>query len=196
MARKRRRQKLPEKKKMPAVQWGAIVGAAALIGAVILLKTFRSGAGLAASQDEVKPTPLAVETTVPLQSTPAIIETAALPAQPTPSVVETAALLPEAQLDRLLAAGEPAFVFFHSNNCYQCIRMIEIVEQVYPDFFESVPLVDVNVYDERNRNLLQRAGLRYIPTLVFVDRAGQGETYVGVMEADALREQLQRLAGE
>jgi len=87
-------------------------------------------------------------------------------------------------------------VFFHSNNCMQCIRMIEIVEQVYPDFSESVPLVDVNVYDERNGDLLQRAGIRFIPTLVFVDRTGQRQEHVGVMEPDALREQLQQLAGE
>jgi len=115
---------------------------------------------------------------------------AAVLAQPTP------ALLPEAQLDQLLAAGEPAFVFFHSNNCVQCIRMIEIVEQVYPEFSESAPLVDVNVYDERNGNLLQRAGLRYIPTLIFIDRAGQAQGHVGVMEPEALREQLLKLAGE
>jgi thiol-disulfide isomerase/thioredoxin len=196
VTRKRHRQKPPEKKKAPAIQWGALVGAAALIGAVILLKVYRSGPGLAASQDAVEPTPPAVETAVPLQSTPVVAETAVLPAQPTPSVVETAALLPEAQFDQLLAAGESAFVFFHSNDCYQCIRMIEIVEQVYPEFSESVPLVDVNVYDKRNGSLLQRVGLRYIPTLVFIDRAGQGKTHVGVLEAEALREQLQALAGE
>ena len=190
MTRRRRRQRPPGPKKTPAIQWGAIVGAAALIGAVILLKAYRSGPGLAASRDDVESTPPAVETAVPLQSAPAITETTAPPAQPTPT------LLPEAQLDQLLAAGEPAFVFFHSNNCYQCIHMIEIVEQVHPDFAGSVPLVDVNVYDERNGSLLQRAGLRYIPTLVFVDRAGQSKTHVGVLEAEALREQLQALAGE
>ena len=28
--------------------------------------------------------------------------------------------------------------------------MIETVEQVYPEFADSIALVDVNVYDERN----------------------------------------------
>lgn len=166
---------------MPIAQWGALLGVAVLVGAVLILKTQRSGAGPASLPTVAAPAP----TTVVLSQAPSTP-----PSQPTPT------LLPEAHLDQLLAAGEPAFVFFHSNNCAQCIRMIEIVEQVYPDFAESVPLIDVNVYDERNQNLLQRVGLRYIPTLIFIDRAGQGETHVGVMEAETLREQLQALARE
>ncbi len=36
--------------------------------------------------------------------------------------------LPEAQLERLLAAGQPTLAFFHSNNCVQCIKMMEVVD--------------------------------------------------------------------
>lgn len=43
-------------------------------------------------------------------------------------------VLPEVQLEQLLNAGEPVLAFFHSNTCYQCIRMTEIVDEVYPDF--------------------------------------------------------------
>jgi thioredoxin-like negative regulator of GroEL len=99
-------------------------------------------------------------------------------------------------LDRLLKAGDPVFLFFHSNRCAQCVRMIGIVEQVYPGFSDSVALVDVNVYDERNRNLLQRANIRAIPTLIFVDREGEVRGHVGVMEPDALRDQLRQLEEE
>ena len=168
----RRRKSQP--KKTACMQMIAIVGVLALTAGVLILKVRKSDAN---------PADPAVGIILPTAE-------AAVMAQPTPT------LLPEAQLDQLLAAGETAFVFFHSNNCVQCVRMIEIVEQVYPDFAASVPLVDVNVYDERNSNLLQRVGLRFIPTLVFVDRTGQGEVQVGVMEPEALREQLQRLAGE
>jgi thiol:disulfide interchange protein len=188
MTRQRRRQKLSKKKKTPAIRWGVIVGVAALIGAVLLLKSYRSSTGLAVSQDEIEPTPLAVEMAVPIESTPSGAEAAALPAQPTP------ALLPEAQLNQLLAAEEPVFVFFHSNTCVQCVKMTQIVEQVYPDFSDSVALVDVNVYDERNQNLLQRADIRVIPTLIFVDREGQAQGHIGVMESQVLREQLQALS--
>lgn len=101
----------------------------------------------------------------------------------------------EEQLDQLLAAGRPVLAFFHSNNCVQCTRMIAIVEQVYPEFAASVALVDVNVYDARNRNLLQEAQIQFIPTQIFYDRAGRSQTIVGVMQPEQLRQQLQALSG-
>ena len=52
-------------------------------------------------------------------------------------------------------------------------------------------LIDVNVYDaENNEALLQRVRLQYIPMLVFYDRAGNSTLHIGVLEPDALREQL------
>ena len=72
--------------------------------------------------------------------------------------------------------------------------MTEIVEQVYPDFAEQVALVDVNVYDDANQSLLQRAGIRVIPTLIFIDRTGAGQGYTGVMPAEELQEALTTLA--
>lgn len=105
-------------------------------------------------------------------------------------------LPPETQLDQFLAAGKPTLAFFHSNNCVQCVKMIRVVEQVYPDFVNIVALVDVNVYDERNQNLLHRADIRAIPTMIFIDGDGQGKGYMGLMELDVFRDELQRLAEE
>jgi thiol:disulfide interchange protein len=104
--------------------------------------------------------------------------------------------LPQAQLEGALRAGKPALAFFHSNNCEQCIIMVETVEQVFPEFTNTVALVDINVYDPNNEPLLQKVGLQYIPTLIFYDQHGQGQTFVGVMEADVLRQRLNSLAGE
>jgi thiol-disulfide isomerase/thioredoxin len=106
------------------------------------------------------------------------------------------ALLPEIQIEQALSSGEPTLAFFHSNNCEQCLIMIDIVEQVFPEFADTVNLVDVDVYDPDNKPLLRRVGLQYIPTLVFFEFSGQGQSFVGVMEADALRQQLSVLAGE
>lgn len=157
-------------KKAPLVQWGLIVGAMVLVGAVLILKTVSSDASPPPVEEATGP--------VALETHPA------------------ATPIPEVQLDRLLEAGEPAFVFFHSNTCDQCIRMAEIVADVHPRFANRVALVDVNVYDEQNANLLQRVGIRAIPTLVFVNREGQAQGYVGVMEPDDLRQQLETLARE
>jgi len=103
--------------------------------------------------------------------------------------------LPEVQLERALSAGKPALAFFHSNNCEQCLTMIKTVEQVYPEFSSSVYLIDVNVYDPNNEPLLQKVKLKYIPMLVFYGQSGQSQTYVGVMEANALRQLLMLLGG-
>ena len=116
------------------------------------------------------------------------------PAGP-PSATGLPAGTPEEQLRQLLAAQQPVLAFFHSNNCNQCLRMIAIVQQVYPEFAGTVALVDVNVYDARNQRLLQEARIQFIPTQIFYDRAGRSQTVVGVMQPEQLRQQLQAIAG-
>ena len=116
-------------------------------------------------------------------------------AQPDAATLPTSGELPETQLSRYLAAGKPTLGFYHSNTCDQCIQMTKIIDQLYPEFASSVALVDVNVYDARNSELLRKAGIRYIPTLIFYDRTGRTQTSVGVMEAAKLRQQLQVLGG-
>jgi thiol-disulfide isomerase/thioredoxin len=112
-----------------------------------------------------------------------------------PEAPASTSALPEAQLERALSIGKPVLAFFHSNNCEQCIIMIETVDQVFPEFASSIDLVDVNVYDPNNEPLLQKVGLQFIPTLVFYDRSGQARTHVGVMEADILRRRLSSMTG-
>jgi len=99
----------------------------------------------------------------------------------------------EVKLDRALADHQPVLAFYHSNNCKQCLIMIETVNDVYPEFSTSLVLVDVNVYDPKNQNLLQRVGLQFIPTLIFYNRDGQAQTQVGVIEAEQLRQTLAAL---
>jgi thioredoxin-like negative regulator of GroEL len=115
--------------------------------------------------------------------------------KPQAQTTDIAGDLPAAQLQNALAEHHPTLAFFHSNNCQQCITMIGIVEQVYPEYSDVIRLVDVNVYDERNAPLLQQVGLQYIPTLIFYDRAGKSQVSVGVMEAELLRQTLAAMAG-
>jgi thiol:disulfide interchange protein len=97
---------------------------------------------------------------------------------------------PEVQLEQYLEEGKPVFAFFHSNNCHSCIVMMDTVERVFPEFEGAVGLVDVNVYDPQNAALLRRAGISSIPTQVFIDCHGEATGSIGVMETEALREQL------
>jgi thiol:disulfide interchange protein len=103
--------------------------------------------------------------------------------------------LAEVQLDQALEARWPVLAFFHSNNCVQCLIMVDLVAEVYPEFQERVVLVDVDVYDDLNRPLLGRVRLQYIPTLIFYDRTGKTTSHVGVMEASDLMANLKDLAG-
>ena len=104
----------------------------------------------------------------------------------------TEALL-EAQLDQALRDGHPTFVLLHSLDCIPCKEMMNVVAEVYPEFQESVVLIDVDVYDQRNTNLLRREGLQSIPTLVFYDQTVNHQVYVGVLEALQLRQTLAEL---
>ena len=107
---------------------------------------------------------------------------------------EAGDVLPQEQLEQVLQAGQPALAFFHSNTCQQCIEMIGIVDEVYPDFSGSVALVDVNVYDGRNSALLRQVELQFIPTLICYDQNGEAEVFIGVMTAEQLRQRLTALA--
>jgi thiol-disulfide isomerase/thioredoxin len=204
------------RKQKGTVQLAILIGVVLAAAAILILKAQQSsqaaqarpvptttGSGTIAVQ--VLPPTRAVTSTPAtplLTSTPKAVQPGpptAPPVEPTAEALDAAALAalsPEEQVDRLLAARQPIFAFFHSNTCKQCIDMTEIVDQVYPAFEGRVHLVDVNVYERRNQNLLRRARLQVIPTLIFIDRSGEGQGYTGVMPADGLRRQLEALAGE
>lgn len=175
----------------------SIAGVLLLVAAVFVLKERRPVAESAASQRDVAAFPTAADVEARSQPAPAmaVAETPVRSAEQA-GQIQSSGMLPEAQLDHHLESGWPVLAFFHSNTCTQCIRMTEIVAQVYPDYADSVALVDVNVYDQRNQNLLGRVGIQVIPTLIFINRDQQGQGYTGVMPAEALREQLELLRQE
>jgi thiol:disulfide interchange protein len=103
--------------------------------------------------------------------------------------------LPEIQLEQALEANKPVLAFFHSYTCYQCTVMMDVVADVYPEFSDAVTLVDVDVYDNQNTSLLQRARIRTIPTIILFDRTGQGQIFLGVMKPEDLRQQINLISG-
>lgn len=115
--------------------------------------------------------------------------------EPAIQAAREAEALPAVQLQRALQAGQPTLAFFHSNNCYQCLVMIDTVDQAYPEFAPFVARVDVNVSDDRNSDLLRQVRIQVIPTLIFYDHQGQEQVHLGVMEPLDLRRQLAGLSG-
>jgi thioredoxin-like negative regulator of GroEL len=102
--------------------------------------------------------------------------------------------LPADQLNQSLAQGKPVLVFMHSTSCQSCIDMMKVVDQVYPEFAGQVTLVDVNVYDDANLPLMQKLGLKYIPTVVVFNSQGQSWQNVGLMQPDQFRKALRERA--
>ena len=97
---------------------------------------------------------------------------------------------PAEQYKFAIANGKPTLVFFHSNTCQSCLKMIDTVNQVYPEFSTQVVLIDVNVYDPQNEYLIYREGINYIPTLVFYNQTGDNLSSIGVISSEELRQKL------
>ncbi len=107
------------------------------------------------------------------------------------SSASTASL--ESQLDQALNAKRPTFVFLHSLDCIPCKEMMGTVADVYPNFQDSVVLIDVDVYDKNNANILRRERLQSIPTLVFYDAQGNRQVFIGAMPPEQFRQTLSQL---
>jgi thiol-disulfide isomerase/thioredoxin len=101
----------------------------------------------------------------------------------------------ENQLDQALQKNDPTFIFLHSTDCIPCMEMMDVVAEVYPEFDDSVVLIDVDVYDQRNVNILRSESLQAIPTLVFYDDQGKRQMHIGVLQPDQLRAVLLALPG-
>ncbi len=100
----------------------------------------------------------------------------------------------ESQLDQALAAKRPTVVFLHSLNCIPCKTMMKTVADVYPDYQDSVLLIDVDISDQRNSDIIQRERLQSIPTVVFYDVRGIRQVFIGAMPSEQFRGTLDQLA--
>ena len=118
------------------------------------------------------------------------------PASAQMDVAETAGQSPASLFKSAIANGKPTLVFFHSDNCDSCVQMINIVNEVFPEYSTQIVLVDVNVYDPQSDILIHREGINFIPTLVFYDRMGERQVFVGVMQHQELRVKLAEISQE
>jgi len=104
--------------------------------------------------------------------------------------------LPETQLEHALASAKPTLAFYHSTTCEQCKNMMKAMDEAYPEFADKIVLVDVNVYEEYNAKIVEEAGILTIPALVTYDRSGQQQLFIGSLDAQFLRENMQQLSKE
>jgi thioredoxin-like negative regulator of GroEL len=111
---------------------------------------------------------------------------------------DTAGISPsEAALEKARQEGRPVLLNFHSTQCYPCIEIEKIINQVKPDYEDRVEFIVVDVYDPSEQDLCYDYNIQTIPTTVFLDAAGQvTEGYVGVIDEASMRQMLDRLIGK
>jgi thiol-disulfide isomerase/thioredoxin len=100
-----------------------------------------------------------------------------------------------ARLEQLRADGTPVVVYFHSPDCSSCEQVQASLNEVYPEFKDSVALLDLEVTNLRYRDLVNRVGVQTAPTLLLVNAAGEEKLIVGEISPQALRAELAALAG-
>jgi thiol-disulfide isomerase/thioredoxin len=98
------------------------------------------------------------------------------------------------QVAWVLRNERPALLLFHSTTCVACKAMAQRVGAVEADYQDRIAFIDVLVSDRANGGLIQMAGVRSIPTTVFVTAAGEGQGIVGALPEEALRGFLDELA--
>ena len=178
--------KKQDKNRTSNLRWlwtGLVVAAILLIMGIKLVKTNPSGSLLIAEAGATAPAPdLGADLSTPTAAPAAAVA----PSDPFPAQ-------PSAQIDWVLRNQKPAMILFHSTNCKPCITMTALVQTVRDDFEADIVFVDVITNDSSNADLVQRVQIRTIPTTVFVDRAGQGHGYIGVMPEEDLRAELAQL---
>ena len=102
---------------------------------------------------------------------------------------------PDVQLERYQAQAKPVMVFFHSPDCRSCLQVQKSIDEVYPEFKESVGLVDVAVLEPVNQDYVKRTGVHSTPTLIFIGISGTEKVVAGEISAEALRNELIALIG-
>ena len=100
------------------------------------------------------------------------------------------------QIAAYRAGGQPLVVYFHSPDCSSCDQVQQALDQVYPEFKDSVALLDVDVTNRRERLFVEATGVQTTPTLLFIDSGGVEKLFVGEISPDALRAELSTLAGD
>jgi thiol:disulfide interchange protein len=101
----------------------------------------------------------------------------------------------QAKIDQAVEQGKPVMVFFYSEDCLGCREMEKNITAVYPEFKKYVVLVEVNVYEDKNRELMERTGVHTTPVELFIDGKGTETLVLDAMNADDLREQLASFSG-
>lgn len=116
------------------------------------------------------------------------------PSESDPAGVSTYRGDPVSAYEEALAGDKPIYVLFHSLTCDPCIQISAVVDQVVPEYADSVTFVNVITDDPGGQELASRFEFQYIPTSFFISSDGEvADSFTGVLNAEDLRSRLDAL---
>jgi thiol-disulfide isomerase/thioredoxin len=188
--------KKKQAKPAPSRWWIGLVVAAVVI-VILGFKLFQDPASavpLSSAPEMTTVFPLP-PTAGPASAAAAAPPTAAAPAPGTAAQSDPFPQKPGDQIKWVQRNKKPAMLLYHSTNCKPCILMDDLVKKVRADYEPEVAFVDIITNNPANADVVRQSGINLIPTTFFVTSDGQSKKTVGAISEDALRAELNRLAG-
>ena len=95
----------------------------------------------------------------------------------------------EDSFDSFIQSGEPVMVDFYATWCESCKAMMPILEKIVAEN-ENIKIAKVDI--DENRGLVEKYGLKSIPTLMVFQKGELKETSIGRIPKDKVLELLSK----
>ena len=94
----------------------------------------------------------------------------------------------------VLSEPSPVMIEFYSQMCGHCRRMAPVIETLARDYGARLRIFQVDA--NRNPALLERFGIRGVPTMVLLVGGKETDRMVGAMPREALEAHVDRVLAE
>ena len=95
----------------------------------------------------------------------------------------------EDSFDSFIQSDEPVMVDFYATGCESCKAMMPILEKIVAEN-ENIKIAKVDI--DENRGLVEKYGLKSIPTLMVFQKGELKETSIGRIPKDKVLELLSK----
>jgi rhodanese-related sulfurtransferase len=117
-------------------------------------------------------------------------------ADPQSSITSTSNNLLSSEIDAILDAGKPVFLFFHADWCHFCQEQMPIIEELELEYVEEIVVIHVN--NEDNPQAMTEFGVMAFPTMFLIsDKSADGQyryqEFAGFTDREILNQSFDRV---